>query len=24
VAGDTLVGRVAGLGTLTVKVDPAK
>jgi fumarylpyruvate hydrolase len=24
VAGDTLVGRVGGLGTLTVKVDPAK
>jgi fumarylpyruvate hydrolase len=24
VAGDTLVGRVAGLGTLTVIVDPAK
>jgi fumarylpyruvate hydrolase len=24
VAGDILVGRVAGLGTLTVKVDPAK
>jgi fumarylpyruvate hydrolase len=24
VVGDTLVGRVAGLGTLTVKVDPAK
>jgi len=24
VAGDTLVGRVAGIGTLTVKVDPAK
>jgi len=24
VAGDTLVGQVAGLGTLTVKIDPAK
>jgi fumarylpyruvate hydrolase len=24
VAGDTLVGRVAGIGTLTVKVDSAK
>jgi fumarylpyruvate hydrolase len=24
VAGDTLVGQVAGLGSLTVKIDPAK
>lgn len=24
VAGDTLVGQIAGLGTLTVKIDPAK